>query len=121
MVLSYDLLKQHVVSNLHHYVPITKRLDRFESFLLLTLFLFFVSWLLERIYEIRMNKTISWYNFKKALFRIALKFPPARNLFEKQRQHVADVTINSIPPEFRSAILKIPARKPNSTNIVDSS
>lgn len=47
--------------------------------------------------------------------------PPVHNYFEKQRLHVAQVTRDSIPVEFRASTLKIPLRKPNNTNFFDTS
>lgn len=90
--------------------------------MLLTVFLFILSWAIGKIRDMDLHRKLSFANIKKQLFRFAITWvPPIRNKFLETVAKMEPEIYKSFPPETRSAISKIPNRKPNPTEIKDES
>mgnify|MGYP000894788276 FL=1 len=120
--IKYLELRQLVQHTLRQWVPLVERLDRFESFVLLTLFLFVFCWVIEKIHEMDLTDKLSPSGIKKRVFRFAVKnIWFVRNQLKKKIEEIAPTIHAAMPPECRSKIRKLPNRKPNDTNFKDES
>jgi hypothetical protein len=80
----YVHYKETTIRIVRDYLPIVDKLDRFESFVLLTLVLFVFCWLIGKIRDTNFKKVFSPKNIQGRLFRFGVDHIWfVRNIFKK--------------------------------------